>query len=311
MSLHRQPARPPSHRQSRPTTLLAIFIGAILFVVAAALIVVLGLRLARQSSGPIVIPTVAMLPSAAPITGGGLNPAPPAPAFTVTPDGRPDLPPTWTPAPTPSITNSPSQEPATPTVNTLPPTLDPTALVDTYWEGDGYGSMWDVEMPGQTFGRFDRFPVNVCVVGFQGLPILPEQEAAINNAISEMNRVIPVQRVESRVFAHITVWMMRDTDFRQRAACGKYHDTVAACAVPNYTSIGLLLSSVWIDASDPCFEETLLHELTHALGIAVHSPDAGDIMYFQQTCGPGRYSQRDLNTLQALYSAPAFYPRAN
>lgn len=48
----------------------------------------------------------------------------------------------------------------------------------------------------------------------------------------------------------------------------------------------------------------MLHEMGHALGLAGHSPDHGDVM----GSPPGRdvtgFSQRDRNTLRALYARP-------
>lgn len=257
---------------------------------------------------PPKIPTVAVLPSPTSATSQ-------APTATSPPaNQRATLPPTWTPQPTQVRT-------ATPTAISILPhatasgepthspqiTLDPVLLQNTYWEGDGEESMWDNVMADGTIARFNIFPINLYVRSYNGWEITPEQEAAIQSAITEMNRVVPVVEVQHAVFAHITLWLMTDADFRDHAACGAYHDTVAACAVPAYAGAGLMHSTVWMDAEDPCFEETVLHELTHALGIKVHSPEEADILYYRQTCGPGRYTDRDINTLRALYNAPAYH----
>jgi predicted Zn-dependent protease len=50
--------------------------------------------------------------------------------------------------------------------------------------------------------------------------------------------------------------------------------------------------------------EVMLHEMGHALGLAGHSPSADDIMGTGRRPGVTALSQRDRNTLKALYARP-------
>jgi hypothetical protein len=272
--------------------------------------------LATQGSRPAslaAIPTVAVLPSA---TAGAEETkaaakAAPTDLPTQPPDepaARATLPPTWTVTATlaPPLTPTPT---ATLPLPTRAPTLSPAQLADTYWEGDGEGSMWDYQFPDGSFARFTVFPINLWVGGYGGVELTRQQEAVVDAAIQEINQVVPIQRVEDRLFAHISLWLMTDEQFNTYASCN-HIEVAAGCTSPIFTSVGILINTVWLHATDDCFANTLLHELTHALGLLVHSPSRGDIMYFMQTCSEARYSQRDLNTLRALYAAPAYNPRA-
>lgn len=50
--------------------------------------------------------------------------------------------------------------------------------------------------------------------------------------------------------------------------------------------------------------ETMLHEVGHALGLAGHSPDPDDVMFASSGAGKRGLSERDRNTLKALYARP-------
>ncbi len=67
-----------------------------------------------------------------------------------------------------------------------------------------------------------------------------------------------------------------------------------------------------IEAREPdhrllLLQNILTHELGHALGLIGHSPERGDMM-FKDTDEYSRISQRDLNTLQKLYSRKGDFP---
>ena len=280
-----------------PHRLLFLLIGAIL---------VLGTSCAPQPA----IPTLAQLPSVTPAKAAP-DPATATPAAT---SPRAELPPTWTITPTHQASPTPVASPTEPVIATLVPTrqltLNPQALSNTYWSGDGTGGMMDYQIEDGTFLRFTVFPVNIWVGVYGGASLTPAQEAAVENALTQIAPVVPVQRVANRAFAHLTIWLMNDAEFEQNAGCDNIH-TAIGCASPVITDIGILLNTIWLRTTDAHFDATLLHEILHGLGILVHSPDPADLMYAYQADQPARLSERDLNTLRALYSAPAFAPRAN
>ena len=305
----------PQSNRTLAIVLGGVALGAFLLVVIVALV----LAANRGGSGVAVaaIPTVAALPSptveptqiAVALLEQEL-PSPtasPSPAATEPPAGRLTLPPTWTISPTPSRTPTPTLTPTIPPATAFP-TLSSQQLANTYWEGDGQHSMWDVQFPDGSFARFTILPVNLWVGAYGNVQITAEHDAAIDNAIRQISQVVPIQRVQNRAFAHITMWLMTDDEFNRNAGCN-YIDMTVGCTSSMFTDVGILLNSVWMRVSDECFADTVLHELTHALGILVHSPSPSDIMYYMQTCGGPQYSQRDLNTLRALYAAPPYDPR--
>jgi hypothetical protein len=57
----------------------------------------------------------------------------------------------------------------------------------------------------------------------------------------------------------------------------------------------------------PLLQNLITHELGHAIGIIGHSPERGDMMY-TETDEFSRISQRDLNTLQKIYSRKCDFP---
>jgi len=311
----RPPGRPrkPPHRQT-PGLGLVLAIALIVMVVVVVVVIAV-----TRLSVP-AIPTVALLPTATVVKPADS----PTPEVTLTPTdmllARATLPPTWTPPPT--IVANPT---ATITPTLLPgqsaqiggdgqpvavyATLSPAQLANTYWEGDGTESMWDYQFPDGTFGRFTYLPVNFWV-GARGVSITQEHEAAIQNAIDEIGQVVPIQRVDNRIFAHMTLWLMSDAEFEQNVTCEGPEMTIG-CASFTYTDVGILLVSIWLRASTENFATTLLHELTHGLGIPLHSPYEADVMYAYDMGQAPHYTQHDLNTLRALYSAPPYDPRHN
>lgn len=297
--------------QSSPTIFLLIGAATVLLVLCIAAGGFLLLP-NLQGNAPASLPTVAILPS--PTT---TDLAPPTGEPTAAVVTRPTLPPTWTV--TPTIQASPTAmitalalAPAAddgPPATALPP-LNRQQLANTYWTGDGDGSMWDHQFEDGTFGRFAIQPVNVWVGAYGNVALTDVHEAGIQNALAQIAQVVPIQRVESRVFAHMTVWLMDDREFAEHAACGSI-DMSIGCTVPIFTEAGIMLNTIWLRVTEDRFDTLLLHELTHGLGILVHSPDPQDIMYAYDEGQPARYTARDLDTLRALYNAPAFNPRAN
>ena len=70
----------------------------------------------------------------------------------------------------------------------------------------------------------------------------------------------------------------------------------------------LMVTGRWRDGSEvalPQLEAAILHEMGHALGLTGHSPNPRDLMYKYVTHETRPVlSQRDRNTLRALYSRP-------
>jgi|GEM_PF-3748999 len=299
-ALKGQPVPSPARPVTAPDS-GRLLVSAAIFAAVVVFVLVLGAILLLASSGG--VPVTGSQLQAATATATSLNVLLPTP----TPYQRPTMPPTWTPIPVEVATKTPA--PTATLAPTLFPTFSPAQLALTYWEGDGYDyTMWDAQLAENAYGRFDLFPINVWMGGYNGVVPTEEQEWALQNALDQINQVVPITRVQQRLFAHLTIWLMNNADFRANAACGADHDYAAACALPTYTEAGILLVTIWLDAADGCFTETLLHEMTHGLGIVVHSPYPEDIMYYAQTCDKTNYTERDLATLRLLYSAPAFHP---
>ena len=68
----------------------------------------------------------------------------------------------------------------------------------------------------------------------------------------------------------------------------------------------IMVTGRWADRiADPNdVYRMVLHEVGHALGIGGHSPKAGDIMFASIKGGAQGLSERDRNTLKALYARP-------
>ncbi len=88
---------------------------------------------------------------------------------------------------------------------------------------------------------------------------------------------------------------------------------IAFCAYqPNFGSRRLdvshiLVTARWGDRRVADLHEiydTMLHEMGHALGLAGHSPDSRDLMFPSMGRTETGLSQRDRNTLKALYARP-------
>jgi hypothetical protein len=293
------------------------------FIIAGSLVlavVVIGALLLLFVALPILngndeqIPALAALPTTTtlPTSTGETQQQESPPALpTETEYMRPTLPPTWTPIPTAAATSTSqiaptnkaaAQATATPAMQ---PTLDPALLTNTYWEGDGTFSMRDAQFPDGGFGRFSIFPVNIWIDATGSLTLTAEHEQAIQNALNEIGRIVPIQRVQSRIFAHMTVWLMDDPTFNQNVSCDT-PDMTVGCTSTSFTDAGIMLNTIWLRVTDTNFAATLLHELTHGLGVLVHSPDPQDIMYAFEAGQPPQFTERDINTIRALYSAPAY-----
>jgi predicted Zn-dependent protease len=218
------------------------------------------------------------------------------------------LPPTWTPSPTFTpdtsiITNTPISF-ATP----VRATADPALFGDTYWYGigDGY-TLETFKRSGERYLRFYDFPVTVFV---KGAGLDPIWEQAVQNAIEQVAPVVPMERVPTEGEATLVIFIMEPSEYERWSGCPQ--NQTAGCAfILDVGDFGggdtyhRIIGDVYLNtaASNPI--GTLLHEVLHALGLMVHSPEQGDIMYPVET-DRTTLSQRDLNTLRRLYANPSY-----
>lgn len=225
--------------------------------------------------------------------------------------GREELPPSWTPNPTiPSATPRPyytstPRPPDTP-IPTYRPivTINPANFGDTYWYGNGDGTTMELYYSNGRYWRFYEFPVTIYFES-EGTDLI--WDYAVKNAIAELNQVIEVERTNDERQADI---VLKIVDAIQLAKECEVSDifVVAGCATfrtwggsarPDFRGFAFVSTAAYYPIS------ATLHELIHALGIVVHSPDTNDIMYFQETPNTS-LSIRDINTLRRLYNSPSF-----
>ncbi len=232
-----------------------------------------------------------------------------SPTATLTSTPRPtgtSLPATWTP------TDSPTPDPNYVTItpwfgptSTLA-TADPSLFGDTYWEGIGDGYTLDkFTRSGGRHLRFYEFPVKVHVTGGDS-----EWNSAVNSAILELSQVVLIERVEEESQATLTILIMPPDEYERWSGCPK--DETLGCAIifdlgdfGGGDTYHRIYGQVFLSTDSYNKTGTVLHEMMHALGVMVHSPEEGDIMYPIVT-ERTTLSQRDLNTLRRLYANPSY-----
>jgi predicted Zn-dependent protease len=174
-----------------------------------------------------------------------------------------------------------------------------------YWEGAGdTPSMEDYAFEGH-YLRFTEFPVGVYINPGAG----EIWQAALADAIEQVSEVVPLQATANAAEAQIIIRVVGTTYFERLTPCDGIHQDGCSQMIPlgqPGTSGFSLHSRVWIrrDTRLPV-ENVLLHELIHALGLLVHSPDPGDVMYNGTEAPVTRLSARDVATLVYLYEQPA------
>lgn len=185
-------------------------------------------------------------------------------------------------------------------------TPDPALFGETYWQGSGDNFTMETQSVDGRYLRFYEFPVTVYVDGAN----TPEWNTWVDAAILEINQVVRMERTTDKDGADILL-EIRASSTVQRECEVLAFTRVVGCASIEYRG-GLLRRPVIrghaiiaTDTSNPI--GTILHELMHAVGIVVHSPDPHDVMYFEETSyGVMQLSQRDLNTLRRLYASPSY-----
>lgn len=226
-------------------------------------------------------------------------------------EGREELPPTWTPNPPIPTATLPPYYTSTPRPTDTPfstsrpiVTIDPVNFGDTYWLGNGDGTTMELYYANGRYWRFYEFPVTLYFES-EGSDLI--WDYAVKNAIAELNQVIEVERTDDERQADI---VLKIVDAIQLAKECEVSDifVVAGCATfrtwggsarPDFRGFAFVSTAAFYPVA------AVLHELVHALGVVVHSPDPDDIMYFQETPNTS-LSIRDINTLRRLYSSPSF-----
>lgn len=183
-------------------------------------------------------------------------------------------------------------------------TPDPSQFGDTYWQGIGDGVTMDTQSIEGRYLRFFEFPIKVYVDGANDA----RWQNSVDAAIAEINAHVPIEETKSRAEADIVMEITSQSKVQE--ACSNYSLTrVVGCASISYQP-GILkpiiFGEAYISTSTNNPTGTIVHELLHAIGVAAHSPDPNDIMYYQETNYIiTRMSQRDINTLNRLYASPS------
>lgn len=201
-----------------------------------------------------------------------------------------------------SIIQNPINSGALPNVATP----DPTQFGETYWDGSGDGVTMEYLVIDGRYRRFYKFPIKLYV------PRVETQvwELAINNALAEVNRVVPIERTYDPAVADVTLEILQPAAVQRRCVGLNVTTRVVGCGTIDYRG-GLIQpvitgqALVATDTNNPA--GTVLHELLHALGVVVHSPYADDVMYYQETQQlVTKLSTRDVNTMKRLYASPSY-----
>lgn len=146
------------------------------------------------------------------------------------------------------------------------------------------------------FLRFYDFPVKVWFNVADEVWIL-----ALDNAIQEINPIVPIGRIEDEQNADMKVYVLPAAAFLEHCqngtdGCAEMTRVIRSDGKTKPTSAVYLL-----DQAAPVL---VIHEMLHALGIYVHSPYPDDVMYAYSTATV--LSERDKNTLSMLYSQPPY-----
>lgn len=284
---------PISRRKTSPRFLLAIMAGLVLISLIAAAFILQGNS--EVSEARVTLPTSA----GQVVTFTPISTSTPLP--TTTP-----LPATWTPTSSPTfdpnfMTNTPWLQPT----RTLA-TADPSQFGETYWEGIGDG--YTLETFTRTGGRhlrFYEFPIKVYVDGGDS-----EWSSAVNHALVQLSQVLLIERIDTEADATLVIYILPPDEYEYWSGCDKT-ETLGCAVILDLGDFGggdtyhRIYGQVYLSADSYNKAGTVLHEMLHALGVMVHSPEPGDIMY-PFILEQATLSRRDLNTLRRLYANPSY-----
>lgn len=130
------------------------------------------------------------------------------------------------------------------------------------------------------------------------VPAADKQQARITVIWSHLG--IPTDRSVTEFGAHtITEWKVKT---------GPFASQKTGTVNPQIIEVNLdVIDPRDADHKLPLLQNLVTHELGHAIGLMGHSPERGDMM-FKDTDEYSRISQRDLNTLQKIYSRKCDFP---
>lgn len=130
------------------------------------------------------------------------------------------------------------------------------------------------------------------------VPAASQQQARITVIWSHLG--IPTDRSVTEFGAHtITEWKVKT---------GPFASQKTGTVNPQIIEVNLdVIDPRDADHKLPLLQNLVTHELGHAIGLMGHSPERGDMM-FKDTDEYSRISQRDLNTLQKIYSRKCDFP---
>ncbi len=183
----------------------------------------------------------------------------------------------------------------------------PAAVGEDYWTGFT-NSMNDFAQNGGYY-RFYDFPVKF----FQGSLPNASFQFYIEDALAQIGRVVPIERTDNPDEADLFLEFMPRIELQ--VFCSSQNDAVEGCGALFYNtdvywSTGRVeyigYAAIASDTDIP--EVVIIHELLHAVGVMVHSPDRRDVMYYEYNAESVslRMTTRDQNTLRRLYNARAF-----
>jgi predicted Zn-dependent protease len=159
---------------------------------------------------------------------------------------------------------------------------------------------------GGRYLRFYEFPVKV----WMGGQLSARWSDALEDALLEIGQVVPMERVFVENQATLVIYVMSPDEYQRWSGCPG--DLTSGCArIVDFGDIAggdtyhRIYGQVWMNKAARNPHGTLLHEMLHAVGVMVHSPDKNDIMYPFETDAV-RMSERDLNTLRRLYANPSY-----